>query len=1125
MAGRRQIGAIIKLEGEQQFKSSITSCKTSISSMKASLKQIQASYSGNANGLEALSAVQNQYMQIQKKARESIEKTQNAYQKSREKQDDVKKSMQSMKDAYEAAEKKLKEMKNSGEASADAIEEQSKATEEAYTAYQNYSEAVEKCEARTNRFQKAITDAKTEEINASNAIRQYAEYIEEAKQSADGTASSLDEYGKAVKEAGDNASDAGGKLGIFSGVLSANLVTAGLQKVCDLLKTGASYAVDVGSSFEAAMSQVQATSGATGAELDALTAKASQLGRDTIYSATDAGNALYYMSLAGWSSQQMLTSIDDVLNLAASSGMDLAKASDIVTDEITAFGLKASDAAHFVDVMSYAQSHANTTAEDLGQSYKDVAATAGKFHMSVEEITSALMVMANSGVKGSSGAGNALNTVITRLMTNTKDCATELKKYGVEIYDSTGKMKSLSSILIGTANAFSGLTEKEQANLAKIIAGQNQYTSFMTILTGMNEAAKKSGQSFEDYTAQLEKCDGTAEKMAATMQDNLHGKMKALSSAAEGFGNAVYNYVRGPLSDLAEGAADVINAVTDELQPATTEINAFVESVKAAADEVQNTLSSADMSYTNSAADASKIEAYLQVIEEARSKTSLTSYETYQLNNAVKELSSNVPELNDYIDDTSKILQMNSEDFFNLKTTIKQSYRDIMADAVIAKRQAYMLAKADAEVNKKAASDAMDEAAARIDEQKQTIERMEAFYKRTSHTLAEDVEHQAYKRKELETLQALQDAYDDSVDSYGKMSDAQKKTDRALQDFEEHVEEWQGSYGIIIDKNGEWTTASEKLAKATDAQAAAADNAADAADDVQDAVSEAVTAYVQKTEEIKNAGLAEKVRNQLAAAGEEIFNFRDSITSNLSSISLFGDRSSIVEAYTSTNRDEMKRNMSWNLYAMKTYTEELDNLKKRGVSNDFVDYLVSQGDAGMNYVHSLSMATDEELKKFQAAFLEYQRYRNGTKENVKTLIEDYSQTVLDGIPEGRKMWEKFGADTMQGFFSKIDEAAAAIRSGAITGTINDAMRVVLQQSLNSYTAAVNTQTQNNLPNIAARNAQTQTTAPEPKTRSNVALPNLNTHDTISIDLNIDGEKVANRTVQVIRNRGKITGRR
>lgn len=1124
MAGRRQIGALIKLDGEQQFKAGITSCKTSISSLKSSLKQIQASYSGNANSLEALSAVQNQYMQIQKKARESIEKTQNAYQKSKEKQDDVKKSMQSMKDAYEAAEKKLKEMKNSGEASADAIEEQSKATAEAYTAYQNYSEAVEKCEARTNRFQKAITDAKTEEINASNAIKQYAEYIEEAKRSADGTASSLDEYGKAVKDAGESASDAGGKLGIFSGVLSANLVTAGLQRVCDLLKAGASYAVDVGSSFEAAMSQVQAISGDTGADLEALTAKASQLGRDTAYSATDTGNALYYMSLAGWNTKQMLDSIDDVLNLAAASSMSLSTASDIVTDEITAFGLSAKDASHFVDVMAYAQANSNTTTEALGEAYKEVASTAGKFNISVEDTTSVLMTMANAGIKGST-AGNALNTVLTRLMTNTKDCATELKKYGVSIYDSNGQMKSMSSILEGITNAFAGLNQEEQANLAKVIAGQNQYTAFLTILSGLSDEAKKSGQSFGDYTEQLEKCDGTAAKMSATIQDNLKGKMKELSSAAEGFGNAVYNYVKGPLSDLAEGAADVINAVTDELQPATTEIDDFVASVKAAADEVQNTLNNADMSYTSSAADASKIESYMQVIEEARSKTSLTSYETYQLNNAVKELSSNVPELNDYIDDTSKILKMNSEDFFNLKTTIKQSYRDIMADAVIAKRQAYMLAKADAEVNKKAAGDAMDEAAARIDEQKQTIERMEAFYKRTSHTLAEDVEHQAYKRKELETLQALQDAYDDSVDSYGRMSDAQKKTDRALQDFEEHVEEWQGSYGIIIDKNGEWTTASEKLAKATDEQAAAADNAADAADDVQDAVSEAVTAYVQKTEAIKNAGLAETVRNQLAAAGEEIFNFRESITSNLSSISLFGDRSSMVEAYTSTNRDEMRRNMSWNLYAMKTYTEELDNLKKRGVSNDFVDYLVSQGDAGMNYVHSLSMATDEELKKFKAAFLEYQRYRSGTKENVKALMEDYTQTVLDGIPEGKKMWEKYGAGTMQGFFDKVNEAAAAIRSGAITGTINDAMRVVLQQSLNSYTAAVNTQTQNNLPNVAARNTQTQTTAPEPKTRSNVALPNLHTHDTISIDLNIDGEKMANRTVQVIRNRGKITGRR
>lgn len=1124
MAGRRQIGAIIKLEGEQQFKSAITSCRTSLSAMKSSLKQIQASYSGNANSLEALSAVQNQYMQIQKRARESIEKTQNAYQKSKEKQDDVKKSMQDMKTAYEAAEKKLKEMKSSGEASADAIEEQSKATEEAYTAYQNYSEAVEKCEARTNRFQKAIADAKTEEINASNAIKQYAEYIEEAKQSADGTASSLDEYGKAVKDAGESASDAGGKLGIFSGMLSANLVTAGLQKVCDLLKTGASYAVDVGSNFEAAMSQVQAISGATGADLEALTAKASQLGRDTIYSATDAGNALYYMSLAGWDTKQMLDSIDGVLNLAAASNMDLANASDIVTDEITAFGLSAKDASHFVDIMAYAQANSNTTTEALGEAYKEVASVAGKFNISAEDTTAILMTMANAGFKGST-AGNALSTCLTRLMVDTKGCATELKKYGVSIYDSNGQMKSMSSILEGITDAFAGLNQEEQASLAKTIAGQNQYAAFLTILSGLSDEAKKGGQSFGDYTSQLEKCDGTAEKMAVTIQDNLKGKLKALSSAAEGFGNAVYSYVRGPLSDLAEGAADVINAVTDELQPATTEIDDFVESVKSAADEVQNTLNNADMSYTNSTADASKIESYLQVIEEARSKTSLTSYETYQLNNAVKELSASVPELNDYIDDTSKILQMNSEDFFNLKTTIKHSYRDIMADAVIAKRQAYMLAKADAEVNKKAAGDAMDEAAARIDEQKQTIERMEAFYKRTSHTLAEDVEHQAYKRKELETLQALQDAYDDSVDSYGKMSDAQKKTDNTLQDFEKHVTEWQGSYGIIIDKNGEWTTASEKLAKATDEQAAAADNAADAADDVQDAVSEAVTAYVQKTEEIKNAGLAETVRNQLAAAGEEIFNFRESITSNLSSISLFGDRSSMVEAYTSTNRDEMRRNMSWNLYAMKTYTEELDNLKKRGVSNDFVDYLVSQGDAGMNYVHSLSMATDEELKKFQAAFLEYQRYRNGTKENVKALMEDYTQTVLDGIPEGKKMWEKYGAGTMQGFFDKVNEAAAAIRSGAITGTINDAMQVVLQQSLNSYTAAVNTQTQNNLPNIAARNTQTQTTAPEPKTRSNVALPNLTTHDTISIDLNIDGEKMVNRSVQIIRNRGKITGRR
>lgn len=1122
MAGKRQIGAIIKLDGEQSFKASLTNCKTSISAMKAELKSIQASYSGNANSLEALSAVQNQYAEIQKKAKEQIEKTQAAYTASKDKQDAVRQSMEEMKGAYEAAAKKLEDMKNSGEASADAIEEQSKATEAAYTSYQEYSEAVEKCEARTNRFQKALADAETEETKAGDAVERYSQYIDEAKHSADGAATSIDAYGKELKTASEAAADASENLGIFSGVLSANLVTDGLQKVCDLLKTGAEYVVEVGSNFEAAMSQVEAVSGAAGADLDALNAKAQELGRSTVYSASDAANALYYMALAGWNSQQMLASIDDVLNLAASSGMDLAKASDIVTDEITAFGLKASDAAHFVDVMSYAQSHANTTAEDLGEAYKEVASTAGRFNISVEEVTSALMVMANSGVKGST-AGNALNTVLSRVMTNTKDSAKELKKYGVEIYDSTGKMKSMSSILIGIADAFSGLTEEEQANLAKIIAGQNQYTSFMTILTGMSDAAKESGQSFEDYTAQLEKCDGTAEKMADTMQDNLKGKMKALESAAEGLGNALYDYISGPLSGLVEGVTDAINGITDEIKPATAEIKTFADTVSQAAQQVEDTLNAADMSYSGSKADASKIQAYLQVIEDARNKTSLTSYETFQLKNAVTELSGSIPELNQYIDDTNGLLQMSAADFSSLKMTITQSYRDILAEAVIAKRQAYMIAKADAEISKKTAADAMAESKAQIEAQNKEIEAMEAFYKRTSHTLAEDVEHKAYLQKEKKELKTLQDAYDEAADSFQQATDAESKATAGLERFEASAGDYKEQCGIIIDENGNWTTATQKLTEATDEEAESLSATADAAEEVSDSVSDAVDEYTKKLSEMANADLAERVRDQLTNAASEIKSFQDTIQGTLSSVSLFGDRSSLVEAYTSTNRDEMKRNMSWSLYAMKTYTEEMQNLQNRGVSKDFIDYLAGQGEAGLNYVHSLSMASDEELKQFEDTFAQYQSYASGVNENVQNLMKSYGETILDGITEGREIWYKYGTETTEGLFDAINQAAAAIKTGAISGTIEDALQVVFQTRYNAANQpTANAQTQNNFQNAAMYNAQTQTTA---QARGNSPAYNYNTHDTLSVDLTVDGEVLANRVIQIQRQNGKITGRR
>ena len=349
----------------------------------------------------------------------------------------------------------------------------------------------------------------------------------------------------------------------------ANLASDTLQKLAAQIVSIGKDVIQTGEQFSASMSEVGAISGATAEELKELEAAARLYGATTKFSATEAADALKYMALAGWNSQQAIAGLPAVLDLAAASGMDLGRASDIVTDYITAFGLEVEDASRFVDIMSYAMSHSNTTTEMLGEAYKNCAATAKAMGFSVEETTAALMTMANAGVKGGE-AGTTLNTLMTRLATNTKGCADELAKYGVQIYDEQGKMHSLSEIMSGLISAFESLNQQQQANLSKMIAGTNQYAGFQTLMQGMSDAAKAAGMSFEDYTAALKQCEGTSNDMAKTMSNNLTGDLKALQSALDELKLKLFEDAETPLRNLVklakEGVVPAIEGIIDNLK-------------------------------------------------------------------------------------------------------------------------------------------------------------------------------------------------------------------------------------------------------------------------------------------------------------------------------------------------------------------------------------------------------------------------------------------------------------------------------------------------------------------------------------------------------------------------------
>ena len=368
----------------------------------------------------------------------------------------------------------------------------------------------------------------------------------------------------------------------------ANLASDGVELLGRKLLSLGKSVISVGKQFSSSMSEVGAISGASAEELELLEQTARDYGASTRFSASESAQALKYMALAGWDTQQSIASLGSVLDLAAAGNMDLARASDIVTDYITAFGLSAEDSAHFADVMAYAMANSNTNVEQLGEAYKNCAASAASMGYSVEDVTAVLMTMANAGVKGGE-AGTTLNTIMTRLATDTKGCASALEEMGIQIFDENDNLKNLSDILQLVMSAFDGMSDKEQAALSKVIAGQNQYTGFQTILKGLSEKTKQAGQSFGDYSKALEECDGTSEDMAKTMSDNLSGDIKTMQSAFEELALKVYEDGETPLRDLVQfvtknvvPAIDVLIDHVDKIVPVFVGAASAVGAYKAA---------------------------------------------------------------------------------------------------------------------------------------------------------------------------------------------------------------------------------------------------------------------------------------------------------------------------------------------------------------------------------------------------------------------------------------------------------------------------------------------------------------------------------------------------------------
>lgn len=380
-------------------------------------------------------------------------------------------------------------------------------------------EQLKELENAENRDEQAIEKKRIALTQTQTSLERYKNQSDEVANSIKAGTANIEDFADKLNSSSEKITSTGKKLSIVSAVVGG-IGVAGLKTAAD---------------FEEAMSSVKAISGATGDDFQKLKEKAEYMGATTKFTATESANAMYYMALAGWKTQDMLDGLEGIMYLAAASGEDLAMVSDIVTDGLTALGYAADQSTHYADVFAKTVTNSNSTVETLGEAMKYVGPIAGALNISVEDTATALGLMANAGVK-SSQAGTSLRGILQRLATNTSGARDEMESLGVKIFDQNGKMRDFGDIMNDARIKLSKLTDQQKTSLAKTVAGTTAMSGFLAIVNS-------SDADFEKLTNAINDCDGAAKEMSEIMIDNAKGQLTIIKSQLEGIAIQLSQYV------------------------------------------------------------------------------------------------------------------------------------------------------------------------------------------------------------------------------------------------------------------------------------------------------------------------------------------------------------------------------------------------------------------------------------------------------------------------------------------------------------------------------------------------------------------------------------------------------
>lgn len=955
----KKIGIVIAADGEREFTQALTNINKSLQVTRSEAAKVKTEYEGQSNSLEALTAVQAVFSKRLEEQRQKQEAVRKGLEHSRKNYKAVQDSLEDLKKKLSEAEAKQQAMAESGEASGKELKEQEKTVKELTRAVERQEKELPKCENKIKTWQQRLNTADKEVIIANRDLNKNAAYMREAAEASDGCAKSIDKFGKATK---NNKIETGwaeklANAGVEKGV---SMAVDAIGQLKDKAIDAAKYAVEAGSAFEAAMSQVSAVSGATGDDLAALEEKAREMGASTKFSATEAAEAMNYMAMAGWKTGDMLDGIGGVMNLAAASGEDLATTSDIVTDALTALGMSAEDSGHFADILAAASSNANTNVSMMGETFKYCAPVAGALGFTAEDTAEAIGLMANAGIK-SSQAGTAMRTMLTSLTGDVKLSGEQLGDFVVKATETDGSMRSLGDILADCREAFGQMSESEQAANAEALVGKNAMSGFLAVMNAAPADVQKLNQAITE-------CDGAAAGMAATMQDNLSGKITLMNSALEGLGIAAFEYVEGPLSGIVEGITEAINGIAEAVTVQKTELDEFVEGVEQANEQIQGTLEAADKALSDNDKEIADLERYKDILLEINSAASANTYQQEVMAKIISQLSESIPGLAAAFDAETSSISLSDEAI----TGLFEEYENFLTyTAAVESHEQAVSALADAELNAQKAADAYGES---------KDDANTAMAKYTELVKAGVSAEAAYAQ-----------AYTGVGDAAGKAVREQEKANKAVEEAKARVDSTGKTVEELEGKLGDYADAAAEAADSSDGFSASTGEMADAA---AEAAEEAADAY-------------EAMRVSIANSIEE-------------SVDLFDKFSGGAEI----SAKDVVKNLDSQIDGIGKWSDNMQKLAAqagKGMTQEFYDYLANMGPESANLVQTLVDELEGNTGQFEAICAKWAEAME--LQNEADVIAGYT-SASEGIPVSI-------ADTIKNGAVQIQSAATeAAGSGA-----------------------------------------------------------------------------------------------